>query len=171
MYYYSRNSEAKYFAIQDAIKYLCKTLFKAEDRHKAELLHSLHVGFRLIDYGYPVDLVIAGFLHEELEEGEKNKDLKKIFGKKVYGLIFANTKNPLIKGWEKRYVELMARVAAYGKEALIIRAADILDNLSYKFYGLGRRKMIVLGREILKYIDNSEPLFVDLKKEYRKYCQ
>lgn len=168
-------SRSQYFKIQKAIKYLYKMLAHAGDRHKPELVHSLHVGFRLMDYGYGIDVVIAGFLHDILEEGRKDKNLARLFGKKVHKIVLANTKDYSIKNWEKQYPDVISRVATCGRDALVVRATDILDNLFFYMHQskslVGYKKLMVLVSEMNKYIDKSEQVFIDLKEIYKRYIE
>lgn len=158
-----------YFKIQDAIKFLVASFEHAEYRNKPELLHSLHVGYRLMDYQYPLDLVIAGFLHDILEEGEFGEQIKERFGQYVYELVEVNTKDKTIDGWQAQYAELLSRVARYGTDALIVKAADILDNFIYAFQidnELTKQKVLMLADELFKQTDLEEGVFGELRKVY-----
>ncbi|PIT87015.1 MAG: hypothetical protein COU31_05260 [Candidatus Magasanikbacteria bacterium CG10_big_fil_rev_8_21_14_0_10_40_10] len=92
-------SKQDYFNIQDAIQFLHATFEHAEDRNKPELLHSLHVGFRLMDYECSVDTVITGFLHDVIEEGMGGDRIAKQFGEQVYELVKANSKDESLPTW------------------------------------------------------------------------
>ena|SRR3989339_58108 len=163
---YSQND---YYEIQKAILYLNQVFSNVQDRDKPELLHSLHTGFRLIDYGYTVEIVIAGFLHDVFEEGDGFENLKKMFGNKVYELVVANTKDKSPKDWSSQYDDLIAKTAAYGEDALIVKAADILDNFVCVFqvdYAPGKEKMIYLVKQIFKYINSNSGIFNELQQTY-----
>lgn len=158
-----------YFKIQDAIKFLVVSFEYVEDRNKPELVHSLHVGYRLMDYYYPLDVVIAGFLHDILEEGEFGKEIKEKFGQVVYDLVDVNTKDKSINGWQAQYAELLPRVAQHGMDALVVKAADILDNFVYAFQidnELTKQKVLLLADELFRQTDLEEGVFGELRKVY-----
>jgi (p)ppGpp synthase/HD superfamily hydrolase len=167
---YTIYTHEQYLNIQKAIIFLYKSFVNVADRHKPELLHSLHVGYRLIDYGYPIDLVVAGFLHDVIEEGKNTDKLKKLFGKKVYELVMANTKDTSIEGWPAQYVELVSRTATYGEDALIIKAADVLDNFIFMFQTdnqLGKEKVTHLAKQIFKHTDSKDRVFGELHRVFK----
>jgi len=163
---YSQND---YFEMQKAILYLNKAFSHVKDQDKPELLHSLHTGFRLIDYGYSVEIIIAGFLHDVIEEGNGFEDLENLFGNKIYNLILANTKDKSLKDWPSQYEDLIARTAACGEDALIVKAADILDNFVCVFQvdnAQGKEKVIYLAKQIFKYINSNNGIFNELQQTY-----
>lgn len=161
-------SKEDYFKVQEAILFLYSTLKNAEDRNKPELTHSLHTGFRLIDYNYPLEIVIAGFLHDVLEEGQNHKDLKNLFGNKVYELILANTKDKRIEDWPKQYDELVKRIATYGEDALTVKAADILDNFFLRRDEIGKEKVAYLAKQIFQYTDSNDRVFGQLRAVFEE---
>ena len=111
--------------MNNAIEYLSTALNTTGHNDKPVLLHSIRVGFHLYELGYSEDIVLAGLLHDILEDTKSSKsDLQDKFGVKITQMVFANSFNPLIKDMFKRCV-------VYGKDALIIKAVDILDNSNY----------------------------------------
>ena len=160
-------TKEQYFYIQEAIKFLYKSLEKVEDRSKPELVHSLHVGFRLMNYGYSSDIVIAGFLHDVLEEGDYIGEVKKLFGAKILDLVKANTKDESLNTWQEKYEELIPRVIAHSQEAMIIKAVDILDNFLYFLEvpnDLSKKKTHLLVDLFLKNLDSNEPPILELRR-------
>ena len=111
--------------MNNAIEYLSTALNTTGHNDKQVLLNSIRVGFHLYELGYSEDIVLAGLLHDILEDTKTSKsDLQDKFGVKITQMVFANSFNPLIKDMFKRCV-------VYGKDALIIKAVDILDNSNY----------------------------------------
>ena len=160
----------QYFEIQKAILFLFKSFANVEDKNKPELLHSLHVGYRLLDYKYSIEIIIAGLLHDVLEEGDNTEDIKKMFGKKVYELVLVNSKDTSIKDWVAQYTELVARIAAHSKDALIVKAADVLDNFIFRFQAgneLEKKKVIHLANQVFKHTDSNDRIFKELRKVYK----
>lgn len=162
-------SKKDYFEIQKAILFLNQSFSNVKDGSKPELLHSLHTGFRLIDYGYPLKIIIAGFLHDVIEEGKGHEDIKNLFGEEIYKIVFANSKNKSLPDWRSQYDELITKTVAYGEEALIVKAADVLDNLIYVFeidYDLGKEKTTYMAKKILKHTDSTDRVFGELRQVY-----
>lgn len=104
-----------------------------ENTRKPKLAHGIRVGTYLYENGYSRDIVLAGLLHDMLEMTEVSKELiQSEFGDEVLRLVKASTKDDSITDGEEKIIELVKRGIANGEEALIIKAADILD--SFKFY-------------------------------------
>ncbi|HBU06711.1 MAG TPA: hypothetical protein DEB09_01360 [Candidatus Magasanikbacteria bacterium] len=161
----------QYFKIQEAIKFLYKSFENVNDDSKPELVHSLHTGFRLMDYGYEVDLVIAGFLHDVVEEGGDLQKIKDLFGEKVFEIVGASSKNASLGDWPEQYVELISRAATSGEDTLIVKAVDILDNFYYMFDTddeVGKKKVIFLAEQLFKYTNSEDKVFGDLRKIYNE---
>lgn len=103
-----------------------------EDSRKPILFHDIRVGVYLYENGYSQDIVLAGVLHDALEwSGMSEQILRDEFGDDVARLVAANTKDDSIDGQEK-IRELISRCVQAGQEALVVKAADILD--SFKWY-------------------------------------
>ena len=100
---------------------------------KPTLYHCIRVGSRLYNEKYPNNVIIAGFLHDLLEDIHTSKDeIISIFGENVANLVAANTKNEKLNEPTERREELIMRCVKTSEEATIIKAADILDN--FEFY-------------------------------------
>jgi GTP pyrophosphokinase len=69
---------------------------------KPVLLLSIRVGIYLLENKYSEDIVLAGFLHDILEDTNiAPVEIQNIFGKNVLELITANTKNTSIVDKQK----------------------------------------------------------------------
>ena len=165
-------SEKDYYEIQKAILYLNQSFANVKDVLKPELLHSLHTGFSLIDYGYPVKIVITGFLHDIIEEGEEREDIKKLFGEKVYKIVSVNSKSKSLTDWYSQCDELVARIASYGEDAMVVKVADVLDNFVYIFEiddALGKERMIHMVKQIFKYTNSTDKIFGELRQVFKRW--
>ncbi|MFZ2189542.1 MAG: HD domain-containing protein [Candidatus Magasanikiibacteriota bacterium] len=161
----------QYFKIQEAIKFLFQSFAIVDNPDKPELVHSLHTGFRLMDYGYGVDLAIAGFLHDVVEEGGDLEKIKDSFGEKVFEIVAASSKDVSLGDWPEQYVELISRAAASGEDTLIVKAVDILDNFYYMFETdneLGKKKVMFLAEQLFKYTSSEDKVFGDLRNIYNE---
>jgi len=151
----------------DCVKQYC-------NNDKPLILHSLRVGFKLWEFEQPNEVIIAGFLHDLLEDTNcKIEPIKEKFGDRVARLVLACTL-PDIKNDEERWLAFLEQIKAAGKEAVIIKIADANDNLSfvvlikdrdYLKKILWKHKMIIekLGPEV-----KDLGIFKEYCKNYRK---
>lgn len=141
------------------IEYLALTLQTKGHNEKPVLLHSIRVGFQLYELGYDEEIVLAGFLHDILEDTTLLKsDLQDQFGIKITQIIYANSFNPDIDDKTEQFKEMFARCVEYGEAALIIKAADILDNSHYiQFANMNENRAWLLFK--MKY-------FIDISREF-----
>ena len=146
-----------------------------EASRKSTLFHSIRVGVYLYEHGYSEDIVLAGLLHDTLEwSSVTERLLRSKFGDHIVILVLANTKNDAITDNIKKTDELIMRCVQAGEEALIVKAADILD--SFKWY-VSQRNTDELGycmrnaNAILKYKPDSfdGPIFDELRVWQEKY--
>lgn len=118
--------------IENCISFIVESINKQGHNPKPVILHSIRVGMTLYEYNYSEDIVVAGFLHDILEDTDVKKDvIQKKFGKYVTDLVVANSFDLNIKDSEKRYIDIFERCIKKGEDALIIKTADLLDNLPY----------------------------------------
>jgi len=104
-----------------------------ESSRKPIIFHDIRVGVYLYNQGYSENIVLAGLLHDTIEWSSATKEMiEKEFGSLVLKLILANTKDDSISDKAEKTTELITRCIGVGLEALIIKAADILD--SYRWY-------------------------------------
>jgi (p)ppGpp synthase/HD superfamily hydrolase len=116
--------------IEEAIKFLSASMPNASNLVKPTLFHSIRVGVSLHDNGYSEDIVIAGFLHDLVEDaGISVEEIEKKFGTKVSKLVEAETKDSTIQDEIEKADHLISKLLEFGNDALIIKAADLLDNL------------------------------------------
>lgn len=105
----------------------------APDSRKPILFHDIRVGVYLYERSYPEQVVLAGVLHDALEfSALTGEALRKEFGDEVARLVRASTKDRLITDKFEQTEELIKRCAGEGEDALIVKAADIID--SFKHY-------------------------------------
>lgn len=97
---------------------------------KPLVAHSLEVAFCLKQLGYENDIVMAAVLHDLLEDTDtKEKEITEKFGKEVANIVeavsydFGENKNA---DYKKSFDEM-----ADFPEALIVKSADLLENIKY----------------------------------------
>ena len=126
--------------IEEAIKYLVFSIHQTGKNPKPVILHSFRVGIHLYRLGYTKDVVIGGILHDLLEDtGVSFDDIKQKFGVKIARLVLACSFNENIKDEVERYKEATDRCVKEGKEALIVKAADFIDNIPYSQAVFGQK--------------------------------
>ena len=115
-----------------AIRFLAAAMEKSGHNPKPVVLHSVRTGIYLRGLGYSREIVLAGFLHDILEDSDtKPKDMAKRFGKNVRDMVEAVTDDTAIRDRRERYREALGRMVAAGRPALIVSAADRLDNIPF----------------------------------------
>lgn len=118
--------------VESAISFLVKSIEESGKNPKPVILHSLRVALYLDREGYDESVVTGAILHDILEDTNITQDqIKEEFGDEVTRLIDANTFDDSIEDKQEQYRRLFSKCLKSGKSALIIKAADILDNSDY----------------------------------------
>ena len=119
------------FDIQKTICFLCEHLAHLEDEPKPTLLHCIRTWLYLHSKWVDFDVVLAGFLHDMLEDTEVDYDqLEWLYGKQVADLVSANTKDMSLPK-EQRTNDIVIRCVTLWIEACCILAAEMRDGLIY----------------------------------------
>ena len=118
---------------EKAVRLLVRSMpVSHEGTRKPMLFHGIRVGVYLYERGYSRDIVLAGVLHDLLEDTEvTEQELTDAFGDNVSRLVRASTKDRSIENGSDRTEELIRRCIENGEDALIVKAADILDSFMY----------------------------------------
>lgn len=147
-----------------------------ETSRKPALFHALRVGVYLYERNYPHDIVLGGLLHDALEwSGITEEILKEEFGDRIAECVRACTKNDSVKDPKEKIDELIGRSAHYGRDALIIKAADIIDSTNY-YFRVGNAKELNYCRMNTEAIFRfqpeiiSDPVFDELENAAQKFA-
>ncbi len=98
------------------------------------ILHPMHVALILDRYGYPEDILVAGILHDVLEDVNlPESTLGQEFGEKVLDIVrWVSERKYDAQGhklpWRVRKEELLGRLEQAPDAAIIVKAADHLHN-------------------------------------------
>lgn len=104
-----------------------------ENSRKPVLFHNIRVSSYLYERGYPKNTVLASLLHDAIEwYGISESMLRKEFGDTITNIVIACTKDDSIKDPIEKIEKIIQQCVNAGKEALIVKAADVLD--SFKWY-------------------------------------
>lgn len=117
-------------------------LHEGQKRKNGEIPYFVHlasVGMILSEYTDDEDVVVAGILHDCLEDvaGYSYKDLKNDFGEKIADIVkeVSEDKDPNKPRsenppWEERKKGYLEKLKKDSKEALLVSAADKLHNIA-----------------------------------------
>lgn len=157
------------FCFEKAIEALAKHLPIAKSERKPVLMHDLRVGMFLYERGYPKEVVIGGLLHDIFEQSDIHQDMIGAeFGNDVLAIVLANTQNSDIADTVEKWKDMVNRCVIAGKNALIVKAADVFDSLGY-YLAKGNQAEIERSKAIGHYLleslpkDVEDPLFVELQ--------
>ena len=101
----------------------------ADQRRDADrapfILHPLEVASLLWARGYDEEVVVAGILHDLIEDtGALAEDVRERFGDRVTEIVLAVTEDPTIARFAERKAALRAQVARGGPDVIAVYAAD-----------------------------------------------
>ena len=126
--------------IKKAIKFAAKTHSQYQQQtRKGKVIpyitHPLTVGLILALAGASEAVIVAGILHDTIED---SIDAKKVtpemlterFGKKVTGLVMSVTEQDKSKPWNTRKREALEHIAEFSRDSLLLKSADVLSNIS-----------------------------------------
>lgn len=147
------------FEIERAIHFLVVEYAKTGHNPKPVVLHSLRVALLLLESNYPKEIVIAAILHDVLEDTKVTEDIvESEFGSRTLQLIKAVTYDETIVDEIERYKDMYARTISLGKDAVVIKAADLHINSIYV--------KLVLDKDKQKVLVDKEKYFLDLTREF-----
>jgi (p)ppGpp synthase/HD superfamily hydrolase len=134
--------------IFEAIEFACKA-HKGQVRKGSRLpyiYHPLNVGRTLLEAGYENDIIVAGFLHDTIEDTSVTREeIASAFGERIASLVLATSEKNKSDTWENRKQETLDELATAPPEVLAISCADKLDNIRSIRSDLGK-----IGDEIWK---------------------
>ena len=118
--------------IEKAIVFLVQAITTSGNNPKPVIFHSILAGLSLTKLSYPIHVIQAGFLHDTIEDSKTSiENTKEQFGDKVARIVAACTYDRSIQNKTEQYKDAVRRVAEVGKDALIVMAADLIQNEPY----------------------------------------
>lgn len=103
------------------------------------ILHPLRVGQILIEAPADVEVVVAGILHDTLEDTHTTRqDLASRFGERVSRIVESVSEPDKSLPWQARKEHTIAALALADADALLVACADKLDNI--RSMGRGERR-------------------------------
>jgi len=163
--------------MDDAIITLSAAFKKSGKNKKPVILHSIRVGLSLYNHGYDSDIVLSGILHDILEDTEYSvKELIDKYGEVIANIVEATSFNNKIGNKTERNRDMFNRCKLNGKKALLVKCADLIDNMP--FIAMVDINDIVLRRELeqkykdfIQYADEikDELIFQNYKEMFCRY--
>ena len=141
------------------------------------IVHPLGVAKTLIEYGCPEHVIVAGILHDTVEDTPVTlNEIKEDFGWHVAELVGAASEPDKSDTWENRKNHTIEMLKILSEEALILVLADKMDNIraireDYERYGEDFWRRFRRPREQQKwYYESLAATFTDrlTKEESRK---
>ncbi len=116
---------------------------KDPDRHTPYVSHVVGVGFLLAEYGFDEDVVIAGLLHDVLEDQPEDIAAVEQFGDRVAGLVRAVSERKLDdsgneRPWRDRKGEYAEHIRHAPPDAKAISCADKIHNMQSILLAMSR---------------------------------
>lgn len=126
--------------LKDAIKFSIKTheVYRKQKRKGKDIpyiTHPLTVGLILAHAGADEDVVIAGILHDTIEDSSPEKKVSKEmiaerFGTHVAALVLSVTEEDQTRAWEESKKEALGHIAHFSHGSLLVKSADTISNVS-----------------------------------------
>lgn len=142
--------------IQKAIKFATKThevyqKQKRKGKDIAYITHPLTLGIILSQAKASEDVIIAGILHDTIEDSidEKKVTIEMIeerFGKEVSNLVLSVTETDKSLSWEERKKQALEHIKNFSHNSLLIKSADIIANVSELLDDYARYEDTVFAR-------------------------
>lgn len=124
--------------IKAAIRFSVKThevyqKQKRKGKDIAYITHPLTAGLILSQARASEDVVVAGILHDTIEDSVPAKKvtvsmLRQRFGRRVAALVYSVTEHDQSKIWNKRKREAMLRIAKFSHGSILVKSADVISN-------------------------------------------
>lgn len=126
--------------IQDAIKFSIKTheVYQQQKRKGKDIpyiTHPLTVGIILARAGANEDVVVAGILHDTIEDSALEKKvtpemLAERFGQNVSDLVLSVTEQNKELSWDERKKGAIEHIKDFSHDSLLVKSADVISNMS-----------------------------------------
>ncbi len=128
------------FKIQKAIRFATK-VHEVDQKQKrkgkdiAYITHPLTLGIILSQADASVDVIVAGILHDTVEDSSEEypitlEMIKKEFGEDIMLLVESVTEKERDLPWEERKKQAREHVAKMTKDQLLLKSADVVANMT-----------------------------------------
>lgn len=141
---------------------------KRKGKEVSYIMHPLSVGLLLASSGAKEEVVIAGILHDTIEDTEVSyEDIEKEFGKKIADIVNDVTEQDKSLPWAERKRQALDHVTTMLPESVLVKTADVLHNMSdqledYKKEGDAMFERFNAGKD--QQLERYEKLITALKE-------
>ena len=141
---------------------------------KPAVLHSLRVSLKLYELGYEENIVLGALLHDVVEDSSISlNDIKNKFGMDMSILVESLTEDKSIGDKNQRNEALINQSVNYGRDSLIIKCADILDNSMYHYLVKDEKVSDRLFKKYDYFLNKAvlikkEPIYKELTEQVKK---
>ena len=150
------NLESK---MDKSLHFVAKNLSQSGHNSKPVSLHSFKVAMILYEFNYSEDIVIAGALHDLIEDTDASyEDICNTYGEKIAKIVEAVSFNPKIKDKVVQARMMYEKCLENGYEALIVKCADLLDNIKYV--------NLVADVDVKNNLFKKYDMFLEMSKQY-----
>lgn len=144
--------------MNEALHFVAENIKNTGNNKKPVLLHSFKLGMMLYSYNYSRTIILAGILHDLLEDTLVDfEEIKNKYGHEISNIVNAVSINSNIDDELKQVKLMFEQCLNLGFNALIVKCADLLDNIDYVLLVKDLRKRDKL---FFKY-----KMFLDIAKE------
>ena len=146
--------------IEEAVIFLVTRMLESGHNPKPVVMHSIRMGMYLYNFDYEPDIVKAAILHDIIEDSDTTIDeIRGRFGERVAEAVQANTFDYTAGDRAAQGEECLQRCLKCGKDALIVKAADKLENSFYVVDPVGAREWSEFWvAEMRRMLDVSQPI-------------
>lgn len=126
--------------IQEAIRFSIKTheVYQKQKRKGKDIsyvTHPLTAGLILTLAGASEDVIVAGILHDTVEDSIEEKKVTEAmiaerFGSRVAELVLSVTETDKELTWEERKIEALEHIKAFSQESVLLKSADVISNMT-----------------------------------------
>lgn len=147
---------------------------------KPMVIHSINVGNSLDRAGMPITVIVAGYLHDLVEDANVTlAQIKTDFGERIARLVDACTHDMELHQTDSAAANdaLFAKAEACGKEAIAIKVADSADNLKTVEHLSEDRRATFMNRAARWaqlgriHLGATHPLMAKIRRRYRNASQ
>ncbi len=144
--------------MDEALHYVSKNLDETGNNPKPVLLHSFKMAIMLYSNKYTRDIIISGILHDLIEDTDVcGKDIEMKYGKHIRKIVEAVSYNTKIDDKLEQARLMFENCCKCGYEALIVKCADLLDNINFVY--------LVEDKNISDKLLKKYNLFLKISKE------
>ncbi len=165
--------------IKEAVRFSIKThevyqKQKRKGKDIAYITHPLTVGIILARAGAHEDVIVAGILHDTIEDSTEEKKvtarmIEERFGKHVTKLVLSVTEQNRKRSWDEVKKEALEHIARFSNDSLLVKSADIISNTSELIDDYGKDGGKVFDRFFSskeKYLEHQLALIRAIKLEW-----